>query len=132
MLFINYKGTIPQQRNYSYAVKGNNKSNIIKFMVERYQEDLDLRDFNCYLKLENKEAGYYDKIKLENVVSSSDFLTIAWEMTRKSTHYRNLDIQLQFESNDEDDIVFQTLIASLEFNGNISVVSSSFGHDIVK
>ena len=70
MLVINFKGITPQQRFYSYAVQGNNKSNIIRFVVEQDQENEDLHTMSCYLKVANKEHNYIDKIKLSEINDS--------------------------------------------------------------
>ena len=120
MLVINFKGITPQQRFYSYAVQGNNKSNIIRFVVEQDQENEDLHTMSCYLKVANKEHNYIDKIKLSEVATENGYITLSWEMTRKSTRYRNLELQLQFESEDEDDIIYQSQIIELELNNTIN------------
>lgn len=119
MLVINYKGITPQQRFYSHAVKGNNNANEIKFIVERYQNDLDLASLTPYLKVSSKCENYFDKISL-TLTNDDDFVYLVWTMTRKSTHYRNLELQLQFQSDDSDDVVFQTQIVELELNETIN------------
>lgn len=115
MLVINYKGITPQQRFYSHAVKGNNNANEIKFIVERYQNDLDLASLTPYLKVSNKCENYFDKIAL-SLTSDDDFVYLVWTMTSKSTQYRNLELQLQFQS---VEVVFQTQIVELELNETI-------------
>lgn len=121
MLVINYKGITPQQRFYSHAVKGNNNANDIKFIVERYQNDLDLASLTPYLKVSSKCENYFDKIALTLTLTyDDDFVYLVWTMTSKSTHYRNLELQLQFQSDDSDDVVFQTQIVELELNETIN------------
>lgn len=122
MLVINYKGKTPQQPFYSISVKGNNKSNKICFMFNAMQQDIDLRNTNPYLKVQNKEHSYIDKIKLEQgQMSYNDtILETIWEMTSKSTQYRNLELQLQFQSDDDDEIIWQTQIVEIELSDTIN------------
>ena len=123
MLFINYKGDTPQQRFYSLGVKGNNKANKIKFVVARHQADIDLSGYVCNLKVQNKEHDWLDLIMLDGVVNTTtDTIEYEWLMTAKSTQFRNLELQLEFISTDnEESVVFQTLICELELNETIKV-----------
>lgn len=122
MLVINYKGKTPQQPFYSIGVKGNNKANKICFIFNAIQQDIDLRELQPYLKVQNKEHSYLDKIKLEEVQKSYDdtILETIWEMTKKSTQYRNLELQLQFQSDNSDEIVWQTQIVEIELSETIN------------
>lgn len=123
MLFINYKGDTPQQRFYTLGVKGNNKANKIKFVVARHQADIDLSGYVCNLKVQNKEHDWLDLIMLDGVVNTNtDTIEYEWLMTSKSTQFRNLELQLEFISTDnEENVVFQTLICELELNETIKV-----------
>lgn len=121
MLFINYKGDTPQQRFYSLGVKGNHNANIVRFIVARQQADIDLTDYVCNLKVQNKEHDYLDLIMLNGEYDeASDTISFEWLLPRKSTQYRNLELQLEFLASDED-IVWQTLIVELELNDTIKV-----------
>ena len=123
MLVINYKGITPQQRFYSIGVQGDSKANTIRFAIESQQGDLDISSVNFipYLKVVSKEGGYADKIRLSwNGDTDEIYTYFEWEMTRKSTHYRNLELQLQLE-NEEEDIIFQSQIVEIELSGTLDV-----------
>lgn len=121
MLFIYYKGNTPQQRFYNIGVKGNSKADKIGFVLPRQQSDLDLDGLTCNLKIENKETGFKDLINLNENAGydeDTDSLMFGWEMTAKDTQHRTLDLQLEF-INGEDEIVFQTMIATIELGETI-------------
>jgi hypothetical protein len=120
MLVINYKNDIPQQRFYALGVRGNNKSNKIKFVVARKQADIDLLGLVCNLKVENKEHEYKDLILLHGAYKeTTNTIEFVWEMTERSTQFRSIELQLEFLG--EEDVVWQTLIAELELNETIKV-----------
>lgn len=124
MLKINYKGIIPQQREYSYSVKQNNKTNKVKFIVEKLQDDIDLSQYTPYLKLETPTKEYVDKIGTGlTVTSDTNFIYIVWNMSIKTTAYKNLNLQLQFQKAEggtsTDVLVWQSAICSLELQNTI-------------
>ena len=122
MLFINYKGDTPQQRFYSLGVKGNHNANKIRFIVARQQADIDLSDYVCNLKIENKEVDFSDLVMLNLVNQSSNELTFEWVMTNKDTQFRNLELQLEFLGGEEENsVVWQTLIVGLELSDTLKV-----------
>ena len=119
MLVINYKNNTPQQKYYAVGVKKNNNANKVKFVLKANQDGIDLQNLTPYLKLQNKEHTYLDKIELETIYKSANgIIEITWLMTRKSMQHRYLEAQLVFEDNEED-IVWQTLIVELELNETI-------------
>jgi len=117
MLIINYKGITPQNRYYSLGVKQNNNADRIRFILDVLQEDIDLSDCQAYLKVQNKEHTYIDKIML-TAYFDNDNVQLDWVLTRKSTQFRNLELQIEFKNSD-DDVVWQTLIVELELNDTI-------------
>lgn len=119
MLYINFKGNIPQQRFYSLGVQRNNKANKIRFILDKQQADLNLSDYVCSLKIENKESKYLDLIMLEKVNETETELVYEWVMPLKSTQYRNLELQLEFLGDEE--IVWQTMIIGIELSDTIKV-----------
>ena len=120
MLFINYKGNTPQQRFYTIGVQDNNKSNRITFIIEQQQSDLVLDDegYKPYIKVCNRESGYFDKITPTEYNFVDGNCEIVWNIEKKSTQYRNLEVQIVFEEMGGD-VVWQTLIVELEFGGTI-------------
>lgn len=127
MLVINYKGNTPQQRFYNFGVQGNDKSNIITFVVGRHQPSVDLLPFACNLKLVGKGSEYKDYINLVGEYDeNSDTISFEWLMTLKSTEYRNLEMQLEFIG-DNGEIIWQTLIVGLELSDEIIVDKKAIG-----
>ena len=120
MLFINYKGNTPQQRFYTIGVQDNNKSNRITFIIEQQQSDLvlDNEGYKPYIKVCNRESGYFDKITPTEYNFVDGNCEIVWNIEKKSTQYRNLEVQIVFEEMGGD-VVWQTLIVELEFGGTI-------------
>ena len=122
MLVINYKGETPQQRFYTFAVKGNKDTNVIRFVVQRQQADVNLLDFTCSVKVQNKEHDYLDLIMLNPVYDeASDTISYDWLLQQKTTQYRNLELQLEFVGGSNGEAVWQTLIAEIELNETIKV-----------
>ena len=122
MLFINYKGNIPQQRFYSFAVKGNHNANKVRFVLARKQADIDLTNYVCNLKVENKETHCKDLIMLDLVKESESELVFEWTMSNKSTQFRNIELQLEFLSTEnESEVVWQTMIVEFELSETIKV-----------
>ena len=119
MLVINYKGNKPQQRFYTLGVKDNNNANKIRFVLDVAQEDLTLREYHWYLKVRNKEHAYEDKILLDDVNNDNGLIELDWVLTRKSTQFRNIELQLEYH-NANDDVVWQTMIIEVELNENIN------------
>lgn len=119
MLYIYFNGTKAQQSKYCYGVQQNNKTNVVRFIIEKKQGDIDLSLLSCTLKLQNAANDYLDLIDLTpNVIENGVFLEITWLIESKSTQYKNLELQLQF-MNDEE--VWQTEICELELSNTIPV-----------
>lgn len=118
MLVINYKGNKPQQRFYTLGVIDNNNANKIRFVLEQAQNLINLSGYQWYLKVQNKDHDYHDKIMLENPIVENGTITLDWLLTRKSTQFRNLELQLEYHSA-SGDIVWQTMIVELEMNETI-------------
>ncbi len=121
MLVIYFKGITPQQRFYSIGVQGNNKSNVIQFVLEKEQANIVLDVDNIILKVRNEAKDYIDKIPLP-CVEEDGIIYATWEIESKSTQYRNLEVQLQFEreQNDDNNVIWQTQIVGLELNDTIN------------
>lgn len=119
MLYIYFNGTKAQQSKYCYGVQQNNKTNVVRFIIEKQQGDIDLSWLSCTLKLQNAANDYLDLIDLtSNVIDNGVFLEITWLIESKSTQYKNLELQLQFMNEEE---VWQTEICELELSNTIPV-----------
>lgn len=112
---ILFTGSVPKQKIYSYAVRGNYNSNTITFVLDKIQEDnLDLSSLTCFAKIQ----GYaLDKDIVEKVVEG-DKLKIKWIMKRKHTKSRIISVQLQFEGY-QNDCIWQTEIIEITLSGII-------------
>lgn len=115
MLIINFKNNIPQQNHYSFSVVGNNKSNKIKFVLDRYQDEVNLSEFYAFVKVSADGGDFVDLIPLSHTVVGSE-IEIVWELKRKTTQFSIVECQLSFKktANDEDIIVWQSAIFSIE------------------
>lgn len=112
---ILFKGNVPQQKMYSYAVKDNNNSNTITFVLDKIQEDnLDLSSLTCFVKV---KGHVIDKDVVVKIVEE-DKVKIKWILKRKHTKSRIISIQLQFEGY-ENDLVWQSEIIEITLSGTI-------------
>lgn len=112
---ILFKRNVPQQKMYSYAVKDNNNSNTITFVLDKIQEDnLDLSSLTCFVKVK----GYtIDKDVVVKIVEENK-VKIKWVLKRKHTKSRIISVQLQFEGY-ENDLVWQSEIIEITLSGTI-------------
>lgn len=114
---ILFKGSVPQEKSYSYSVKNNNNSNVITFELDKIQEDdLDLSSLTCFVKV---KGAIIDKDVVTKVVED-DKLKIKWIMKRKHTKSRIISVQLQFEGYGESDIVWQTEMIEITLSNTIN------------
>lgn len=110
---ILFTGNKPQKKTYSYSVKENNNSNIITFILDKVQEDLDLSTLSCFVKVKGLEI---DK-DVPTIEIEGDQIKVNWTLLRKHTISRMLLIQLQFEGT--SDIVWQTEIITIVLSDTI-------------
>ena len=62
MLVVNYNENRPTTDYFKFSVKGNNDADIVRFIVEKQHESLDLADgYNVYVKCKNG-YGFVDKV----------------------------------------------------------------------
>lgn len=111
---INHSGIVAEQERYKYAVKANNKSNIIIFKFSKEQDSIILDpDKHFYVKVQNSGKTFTDKDPNVVVTSDANNVFISWTMLRKVTAYKNIDVQVQYEDADED-IVWQSAIVNID------------------
>lgn len=114
MLIINFKNNIPQQNHYNFSVVGNNKSNKIKFVLDKYQDEVDLSEFNAYVKVMADGGDFVDIMPLSHSVVGSE-IEIVWELKRKTTQFSIVECQLSFKKTANDDsVVWQSAIFGIE------------------
>lgn len=77
-------------------------------------------DYSIYLKVESNNGEYVDKIAIEqgDISIEKDALVVKWTLGAVSTRFKEIDIQLQFEKDDE---IAQSNIVSVVLNDTIDV-----------
>jgi len=122
MLVINFNGKKPAQRNYEYAVVGNSHSDIVRFALQsklgEYDVETLFNDFDGYIKLQSAGKEYLDKVFIDDYSFENGCLRLDLHLSKKMTHWRNLAVQVQFES-DDGNIVAQSEIVGLTLKGTI-------------
>lgn len=135
MLSITFKGVKPQVKSYQFSIVGNADVDIIKFILTEPIDSVntlqELANFDAYVKVESVGMNYLDKISVESTYEDVENaqhevighqLEIELQLQGKTTQYRNLMLQLQFEKvvNDET-LISQTEMVGLSLSGNINV-----------
>lgn len=111
---IEYDGIVSESGRYKYAVKQNNKSNIIIFKFKKQQEGIILDpNKHFYVKVRNSGKTFTDKDPNVVITSTETDILVSWTMLRKATQFKNIDIQLQYEDT-ENDIIWQSAIVNLD------------------
>ena len=124
MLSITFNGTKPSQRNYEHSIVGNSNVDVIKFVLQssicsEYSLE-DLEGFNAFIKVQSAGKEYIDKISAESSYDSDKgTLTIEFQLQAKTTQFRNIALQLQFEESNGI-VVAQSEIVALTLKGNIN------------
>jgi len=124
MLNITFNKTKPSQRQYEYSIVGNAQVDVVRFVL---QSDIcseygliDLSNFNVYVKVQSAGGEYIDKISATSEFDGEkNTLTVDFMLLKKTTQFKNISLQLQFES-DEGVIVAQTEIVCLTLKGSIN------------
>lgn len=123
MLNITFNKTKPSQKQYEYSIVGNAQVDVIRFVL---QDDIcseyslgALEDFDAFVKVESAGREYLDKISAVSTFDGSkNILTIDFSLAKKTTQFKNIALQLQFED-DEGAVVCQTEIVALRLKANI-------------
>lgn len=115
MFIIDFRNKLVSNNNFS--VIGNNNVDIVYFYSHFTQY---ASGYNVYLKVISEDERYIDKILIdsENISIEGDALLVKWTMGEVSTQCKKIDVQLQFENNDES-IIAQTRIVSITLGDTI-------------
>lgn len=117
---IKFIGNKPEKTIYAYAVKENNDTNKIEFLLDKVQEggNLDLANYIAFAKI--RGANFVDKVPLI-VEIVEEKIKLSLTLQRKHTSSRGLDIQLQFEyfTTNENVLVWQTEIFTMVLSDTI-------------
>ena len=116
---INHTGIVAEQPRYKYAVKQNNKSNIIIFKFSKQQDSIVLDpNKHFYVKVRNSGRTFTDKDPNVVVTSTDKDVIISWTMLRKVTQFKDIDVQVQYEDT-QNDIVWQSAMVNINLFDNI-------------
>lgn len=116
---IKFNGIVADKNKIKFAVKRNNKANIIIFKLEKQQEDITLdTSNNFYVKIQScLNKTFFDKDSQVQITEDENYIYLAWTMLRKHTQFKNIDVQIQYEAS--GDIVWQTSIINIDLFANI-------------
>lgn len=120
MYELHFTGIEADKLLNTISVVGNNKADIIDFVVETVQHSISLAGYNCYIKVETKSGSYFNKEKL-TVEERGDKLHCPWTLTWDYTQYKELQCQLQFQSDDGEEVVWQSRIFYLRLQNTLGV-----------
>ena len=108
MLVINYNGNKPTTDIYKFSVQGNNNADVVRFCLEKKQGKIDLSGYKVYAQSKCDEDDFIDKVEITNNVNIVDNqLTADWNLLRKHTVNRQLQVSLSFED-ETNEVVWQT------------------------
>ena len=124
-LEIIFSGIKPQHKKFNYSVVGNADVDKITFKITSAIDDTyslsELATLDTFIKVESVGGEYIDKISATSTFVSGQkpYVQIDFELKAKTTAYRYLNLQVQFEGNGGAKIC-QTEKVSLELSGNIN------------
>ena len=104
----------------SISVMMNNNADVVRFILQVDQQSVSLHGYNAYLKVESKSGAYFNKEKLI-VIEDDGSLLLDWTITEDYTLYEHLNCQLQFQSDNSEEVVWQSKIFYLKLNRTLSV-----------
>lgn len=101
---------------YHLSVVNNSNVDTVKI----FSQFVNYQDYSIYLKVESDNGEYVDKIAIEqgDISIVKDALVVKWTLGEVSTRFKKINIQLQFEKDDE---VAQSNIVSIVLNDTIDV-----------
>lgn len=118
MLVVNYNGNKPIADYYKYSVNGNNNADIVRFVVKKIQNGLDLTNgYHIYAKCDNG-FGFVDKAEITISKENEEEIYVDWHLLRKHTENACLKVSISFENLDSE-IVWQTQIFTLKINSGV-------------
>lgn len=119
MLVINYKENKPISDYFKYSVNGNNQADIVRFVLLKEQEGIDLgsEDFKVYAKCTDG-YNFVDKVLIssEDIEITDSEIIVDWHLLRKHTANESLKVSVSFES---EEIVWQTQSFTLKINNGV-------------
>ena len=123
-LVITFTGKKPSAKCFDFSVVGNASVDVISFKLTSPIDNIytleQLANLDAYVKVESAGKDYLDKITATStyVGGQNPYVQIDFELEAKTTQFRNIALQLQFEDNDGE-VVSQTEIVALELKATI-------------
>lgn len=123
-LDITFVGIKPNGKCFDFSVVNNAKVDVINFILTTPLDSVNtleqLSNLNAYVKVESAGGDYIDKISATSVYDSeNEKLTISFTLHKKTTSYKNIALQLQFEDL-QNEVISQTEIVALSLKGTIN------------
>ena len=116
---ILFNGERPTQKVYFYSVQDNNNADELVFVIAKEQEDISLSmAYTPYIKIQDAGKSYIDKDVFDSIEENETQFALHYFLKRKSTQFRTLQLQVQFEESEED-VVWQTEIVNLNLFNTI-------------
>lgn len=122
MLVINYNGNKPITDYFKFSVQGNNKSDVVRFIVSLNQGGFVFNDnYHYYAKVQCVDDNYYDKIKIDTwgVNDTLNLFTADLILKAQTTSHKQIEVSLSCE-NLQDEIVWQTQIVKIAIANGVN------------
>lgn len=122
MLVINYNGNKPTTDYFKFSVQGNNKSDVVRFIVSLNQGGFVFDDnYHYYAKVQCVDDDYYDKIAVDTwgVNDNLNLFTADLILKAQTTSHKQIEISLSCE-NLQDEIVWQTQIVKIAIANGVN------------
>ena len=123
-LDITFVGIKPNGKCFDFSVVNNAKVDVINFVLTTPLDSVytlkQLNEFNAYVKVQSAGGDYIDKISATSTYDSeNEKLTVSFVLHKKTTAYKNIALQLQFEDL-QNEVISQTEIVALSLKGTIN------------
>ena len=123
-LDITFVGIKPNGKCFDFSVVNNAKVDVINFILTSPLDSVNtlgqLSNLNAYVKVESAGGDYIDKISATSTYDSeNEKLTVSFTLHKKTTSYKNIALQLQFEDL-QNEVISQTEIVALSLKGTIN------------
>lgn len=120
---LNFCGGSPQQKYFRIGVVGNNLVDKLILTLDRKQGDINLSEFEPFIKIVNDNYTFADKTQnfTFDTDSDPDKVIILYKFPDKVTRQHNVDMQLLFQKTAADDtIVWQSEIFNVTFEESVN------------
>lgn len=138
-LDIRFNGIKPEQKCYRYSIQNNAENDKVFFILQSEISNIvslkDLSKYDVYLKCESAGKEYLDKIKVDCFyVSETNAISIPFVLPLKTTQYRNIGFQIQFQDANSN-LIAQTEIVGMELCGTIKAdeeIPSKYPSELIR